>query len=46
MTVNGISERWHLQPSEQRWLLIIGDLLMGLIALFLSLIFGLLAMPG
>ena len=39
MTVNGISERWHLQPSEQRWLLIIGDLLMGLIALFLSLYF-------
>jgi len=37
MTSNGISQRWHLRSSEQRFLLILGDLLAGILALLIAL---------
>jgi len=37
MSSNSMPQRWHLQPSEQRLLLIFGDLLAAVLALFLSL---------
>lgn len=37
MTSNGSSQRWHLRPSEQKFLLIFGDLLAGITALFVAL---------
>jgi len=37
MTSNGVSQRWHLRSSEQRFLLILGDLLAGILALLIAL---------
>ncbi len=36
MTSNGVSQRWHLRSSEQRFLLILGDLLAGILALLIA----------